>query len=71
MGAACYETWRTLVKKVGGTPDGWRDLGYFLGIPQDDLNVSRIFLTTRIMKERKKQEIYLLSKVPCAIKLTR
>ncbi|KAI8436632.1 hypothetical protein MSG28_010132 [Choristoneura fumiferana] len=38
MGAACYETWRTLVKKVGGTPDGWRDLGYFLGIPQDDLN---------------------------------
>ncbi|XP_063536149.1 uncharacterized protein LOC134745939 [Cydia strobilella] len=38
MGAASYETWRTLVKKVGGTPDGWRDLGYILGIPQDDLD---------------------------------
>ncbi|KAM3965190.1 uncharacterized protein ACR2FA_000580 [Aphomia sociella] len=38
MGSVCYDAWRTLVKKVGGTPNGWRDLGYLLGIKQDDLD---------------------------------
>ncbi|XP_053609868.1 uncharacterized protein LOC128674906 [Plodia interpunctella] len=37
-GSVCYEAWRTLVKKVGGTPSGWRDLGSSLGIKQDDLD---------------------------------
>ncbi|XP_075978030.1 uncharacterized protein LOC142977821 [Anticarsia gemmatalis] len=38
MGSACYNAWKVLVKKVGGTPNGWRDLGYSLGISQDDLD---------------------------------
>lgn len=38
MGKACYNAWKILVKKVGGTPDGWWDLGYSLGISQEDLH---------------------------------
>ncbi|KAG6440650.1 hypothetical protein O3G_MSEX001402 [Manduca sexta] len=38
IGAACYEAWKTLVKKVGGTPNCWRDLGRLLGVTQDDLD---------------------------------
>lgn len=38
MGSLCYDAWRILVKKVGGTPNGWRDLGFLLGIKQDDLD---------------------------------
>ncbi|XP_060803152.1 uncharacterized protein LOC106129264 [Amyelois transitella] len=37
-GSVCYEVWKTLVKKVGGTPNGWRDLGISLGIKQEDLD---------------------------------
>lgn len=40
IGAACYESWKVMLKKVGGTPNGWRDLGYALGVNQDDLDVS-------------------------------
>lgn len=40
LGTSCYEAWKVLMKKVGGTPNGWRDLGYALGISQDDLDVS-------------------------------
>lgn len=39
MGAACYEVWKTIVKKVGGSPNCWRDVGHLLGVTQDDLNV--------------------------------
>lgn len=39
-GKACYNVWKILIKRVGGTPNGWLDLGYTLGISQDDLNVS-------------------------------
>lgn len=42
MGTACYNAWKILVKKVGGTPNGWRELGYSLGIEQEDLDVSPI-----------------------------
>ncbi|XP_037868324.1 uncharacterized protein LOC101741884 isoform X2 [Bombyx mori] len=38
MGAACYEVWKTIVKKVGGSPNCWRDVGHLLGVTQDDLN---------------------------------
>ncbi|KAJ0176748.1 hypothetical protein K1T71_007927 [Dendrolimus kikuchii] len=38
IGSACYDTWRTLIKKIGGTPNCWRYLGYILGVTQDDLN---------------------------------
>lgn len=38
MGAACYDAWRTLVKKVGGSPNCWRELGCILGVAHDDLN---------------------------------
>ncbi|XP_072949084.1 uncharacterized protein [Epargyreus clarus] len=38
MGAVCYDAWKTLVKKIGGSPNTWKDLGYLLGIAQDDLN---------------------------------
>ncbi|XP_045498382.1 uncharacterized protein LOC123696319 [Colias croceus] len=38
MGMICYEAWKTMVKKIGGSPNTWRDLGYALGITQDDLN---------------------------------
>uniref|UniRef100_A0A2A4IV09 Death domain-containing protein n=1 Tax=Heliothis virescens TaxID=7102 RepID=A0A2A4IV09_HELVI len=38
VGAACYQLWKTLIKKVGGTPHGWRDLGHCLNISVDDLN---------------------------------
>ncbi|XP_021188222.2 uncharacterized protein LOC110374714 [Helicoverpa armigera] len=38
VGSACYELWKTLLKKVGGTPNGWRDLGHCLNISVDDLN---------------------------------
>ncbi|CAG4969563.1 unnamed protein product [Parnassius apollo] len=37
LGVTCHEAWRTLVKKIGGTPNTWRDLGYLLGLSQDDL----------------------------------
>ncbi|CAB3236741.1 unnamed protein product [Arctia plantaginis] len=37
-GKACYNVWKVLIKRVGGTPNGWLDLGYTLGISQDDLN---------------------------------
>lgn len=40
MGASCYEVWKTLVKRVGGTLNCWRDLGYLLGVNRDDLDVS-------------------------------
>lgn len=40
IGSACYEAWRVMIKKIGGTPNGWRDLGYALGVSQDDLDVS-------------------------------
>lgn len=40
LGASCYEAWKVLMKKVGGTANGWRDLGYALGVSQDDLDVS-------------------------------
>lgn len=40
IGSACYEAWRVMIRKVGGTPNGWRDLGYALGVSQDDLDVS-------------------------------
>lgn len=40
LGTSCYEAWKVLMKKVGGTPNGWRDLGYALGVSQDDLDVS-------------------------------
>lgn len=40
MGSACYQLWVTLLKKVGGTRNGWRELGYSLGLSQDDLDVS-------------------------------
>lgn len=39
-GAICYEAWKTLVKKVGGSLNTWKDLGYALDISQDDLDVS-------------------------------
>ncbi|XP_047511198.1 uncharacterized protein LOC125053725 [Pieris napi] len=38
MGSTCYEAWRTLVKKVGGSPNTWKDLGYALGVNQGDLD---------------------------------
>ncbi|XP_014357593.2 uncharacterized protein LOC106710120 [Papilio machaon] len=38
LGATCHEAWRTLIKKIGGTPNTWRELGYSLGISQDDLD---------------------------------
>nr|XP_049694404.1 uncharacterized protein LOC126054145 isoform X1 [Helicoverpa armigera]XP_049694405.1 uncharacterized protein LOC126054145 isoform X2 [Helicoverpa armigera] len=38
VGSACYALWKTLIKKVGGTPNGWRDLGQSLNISADDLN---------------------------------
>ncbi|CAK1556400.1 unnamed protein product [Leptosia nina] len=38
MGSTCYEAWRTLVKKVGGSPNLWKDLGYALSINQGDLD---------------------------------
>lgn len=38
MGSACYQLWVTLLKKVGGTRNGWRELGYSLGLSQDDLD---------------------------------
>lgn len=44
MGAACYLLWKNLIKKVGGTPNGWRDLGSSLGITQDDLDVSHFMI---------------------------
>ncbi|XP_047533065.1 uncharacterized protein LOC125068101 [Vanessa atalanta] len=37
-GTTCYEAWKTLVKKVGGSLNTWKDLGYALGISQDDLD---------------------------------
>lgn len=40
MGAVCYEAWRILVKKVGGSHNGWRDLGHCLNIAKSDLDVS-------------------------------
>lgn len=42
MGATCYEAWKTLVKKVGGSPNTWKDLGYTLGIKQEDLDVCSV-----------------------------
>lgn len=39
-GAACYDAWRMLVKRVGGTPNTWRDLGCLLGLSPPDLDVS-------------------------------
>lgn len=38
-GAICYEAWKTLVKKVGGSPNTWKDFGYALELSHDDLNV--------------------------------
>lgn len=38
IGASCYEVWKTLVKRVGGTSNCWRDLGHLLGVTQDDLD---------------------------------
>ncbi|CAG9786612.1 unnamed protein product [Diatraea saccharalis] len=38
MGSVCYEAWKTLIKKVGGTVDGWRDLGQHLQISKSDLD---------------------------------
>lgn len=40
LGSSCYEAWRAIMKKVGGSTNGWRDLGYALGVGQDDLDVS-------------------------------
>ncbi|XP_045448114.1 uncharacterized protein LOC123656478 [Melitaea cinxia] len=37
-GAICYEAWKTLIKKVGGSLNTWKDLGYALDISQDDLD---------------------------------
>ncbi|XP_045772527.1 uncharacterized protein LOC123872349 [Maniola jurtina] len=37
-GAVCYEAWKSLVKKIGGSPNTWRELGNALGVAQDDLN---------------------------------
>ncbi|XP_050350998.1 uncharacterized protein LOC126773836 [Nymphalis io] len=37
-GTICYEAWQTLVKKVGGSLDTWKELGCALGISQDDLD---------------------------------
>nr|XP_021188269.2 uncharacterized protein LOC110374743 [Helicoverpa armigera] len=38
FGVACYDLWKTLTQEVGGTPNGWRDLGHCLNIPEDKLN---------------------------------
>lgn len=38
-GAACYDAWRMLVNRVGGTPNTWRDLGCLLGLSPPDLDV--------------------------------
>ncbi|XP_068633208.1 uncharacterized protein [Battus philenor] len=38
LGATCHEAWRTLIKKIGGTPNTWKELGYSLGVSQDDLD---------------------------------
>ncbi|GBP61326.1 hypothetical protein EVAR_53241_1 [Eumeta japonica] len=38
MGSLCYEAWKTLIKRVGGAPKTWRDLGHFLEISVDDLD---------------------------------
>lgn len=38
-GAMCYEAWRMLIKKIGGSPNTWREVGYALGIDRDDLDV--------------------------------
>lgn len=40
MGTVCYEAWKTLVKKVGGSQNGWLDLGHCLQIAKSDLDVS-------------------------------
>lgn len=39
MGAACYEAWKILVKRIGGTANTWRELGYILEIDKADLDV--------------------------------
>ncbi|XP_028173549.1 uncharacterized protein LOC114362367 [Ostrinia furnacalis] len=38
MGTVCYEAWKTLVKKVGGSQNGWLDLGHCLQIAGSDLD---------------------------------
>ncbi|KAL0883308.1 hypothetical protein ABMA27_016719 [Loxostege sticticalis] len=38
MGTVCYEAWKTLVKKVGGSQNGWLDLGHCLQIAKSDLD---------------------------------
>ncbi|KAL4707806.1 hypothetical protein ACJJTC_001752 [Scirpophaga incertulas] len=40
MGSVCYEAWKVLVKKVGGTSNGWQEFGGQLLIPKADLDVN-------------------------------
>lgn len=47
MGDVCYEAWKTLIKKVGGSQNAWRDLGHCLQIAKSDLDVS-ITLSTNL-----------------------
>lgn len=42
LGSICYEAWKTLVNKVGGSPNTWKDLGHALGLKQADLDVSML-----------------------------
>ncbi|XP_023934777.2 uncharacterized protein LOC112043540 [Bicyclus anynana] len=37
-GAVCYESWKCLIKSIGGSPNTWRELGCSLGVAQEDLN---------------------------------
>lgn len=39
-GAMCNEARQSLVKYIGGSPNTWRELGYALGVAQEDLSVS-------------------------------
>ncbi|CAH2980964.1 unnamed protein product [Chilo suppressalis] len=38
MGTICYEAWKSLLKRIGGTHNGWRDLGQHLQIARSDLD---------------------------------
>lgn len=40
VGVTCFDIWKTIIKRVGGAPKTWRELGVYLGIPHDDLDVS-------------------------------
>ncbi|KAI5644230.1 death domain-containing protein [Phthorimaea operculella] len=37
-GKVCFQVWQTLVKKVGGSPNTWKELGHALGIAKTDLD---------------------------------